>query len=277
LKEQYKTTKPSSMEQRIQLLMSQGLTRDAAVQEALSTSLIDPTTGNVMTRNPVTGVSEVAEMRFPEPPATGEVPEEGFGLTTQALRFDPGKGTGFATAVISTYNSLLGQVPFLPIGLDRAEAVNSLANIQSDIIRAYSSSSRPPVVEQERLLAMVPSPNDMFKAPREANSQLLQLVDGLGEVYLDAKKYSEDPSVSKALKVEAEEQVRLIERAMRKIVRKDVIDPILNGLDGIGQKTYEFGAMSLQELADIDPQTLSGADRAIYAQILGTKIEEASK
>ncbi|MFZ8929340.1 MAG: hypothetical protein ACO2YY_09140 [Pseudohongiellaceae bacterium] len=277
LKEQYKTTKPSAIEQRIQLLMSQGLTRDAAVQEALSTSLIDPTTGNVMTRNPVTGVSEVADMVFPEPPATGEVPEEGFGLTTQALRFDPGKGTGFATAVISTYNSLLGQVPFLPIALDRAEAVNSLANIQSDIIRAYSSSSRPPVVEQERLLAMVPSPNDMFKAPREANAQLLQLVDGLGEVYLDAKKYSEDPSVSKALKGEAEEQVRLIERAMRKIVRKDVIDPILNGLDGIGQRTYEFGAMSLQELADIDPQTLSGADRAIYAQILGTKIEEASK
>jgi len=276
LKEQYKTTKPSSMEQRIQLLMSQGLTRDEAVQEALSTSLIDPTTGNVMTRNPVTGVSEVAEMRFPEPPATGEVPQEGFGLTTQDLRFDPGKGTGFATAVINTYNSVLGQVPFLPINLDRAEAVNSLANIQSDIIRAYSSSSRPPVVEQERLLAMVPSPNDMLKAPREANAQLLQLVDGLGEVYLDARKYSENPSVSKTLRSEAEEQVRLIERAMRKIVRKDVVDPIIDGLNGIGQKTYEFDAMSIEELANINPSTLSGADRAIYAQILERKIEEAS-
>ena len=274
LKEQYRTTKPSALQQRIDLLVSQGMTENEAVQEALSTSLTDPVTGNVMTRNPVTGETTVSPMTFPEPRRLGEVPQEGFGLTLEDLRFDPGKGTGFATGVITTYNATLGQLPFLPVNLGREEAVTSLASIQSDIIRAYASSSRPPVVEQERLLAMVPTPNDLMFPPDVAGPQLLQLVDGLGEVYLDALKYSEDQSKPREVRTTAVTQARLIERALRKIVTKSAADDIINGLNQVSAETNEIENMSLDDLVNINPSMLTPVQQGVYAQTLQARIAE---
>ena len=80
------------------------------------------------------------------------------------------------------------------------------------MIKALASSSRPPVVEQERILAAIPDAMAWNQNPRIAQQRLAEATDLLGQQYAADLQDSQDPSLSREVRRQAQVRAREISR-----------------------------------------------------------------
>jgi hypothetical protein len=271
LKEQYKTTKPTALEQKIALYMEKGMTRDEAIESIYSNAFVDPETGNMMVRNPFTNTAEVLPMSYPNQLNLGAIPSGGLGLGVESFAFDPGKGVGILTGLISVYNSIPGQLPFLPVFYEREQAINALVGLQADIVKALASGSRPSNLERQQLSQMLPSPNDWTENPEVAQNKVTELVDAMGQRYIQAKRLAQDPSVERGIRTEATDRQYQIEGILSRMLNQDAFDSAMQVLNGNVEQYGAFNEMSIEDLKNINLEQLNDSERAVLIQVLQNK------
>lgn len=249
--------KLSAYEEKIQDLMTTfQMPRDEAVRIVNEQVRLEPNSGNLIIRDPISGEAEVVEVDFPEPPPDPTTPAE---VDPKDLSFDVGTGTGLFAGIRNLYSSTLGQLPFLPAALATEEAAQRLRLLERDAIRALATSGRVSVQEQNRILATIPQALDFAQNPETAQESLANFVDLMGRIYVSDVKYSNDLSHPKTERDEASSRARAIRSTINTLLREDAsklyfdtIDNVVTGDSG------EFGDMTREQLLEVNVADLSG-------------------
>ena len=249
--------KLSAYEEKIQDLMTTfELPRQEAVRIVNEQVRIDPVSGNLIIRDPISGEAEVVEVDFPEPPPEPTVPGE---VDPKDLSFDVGTGTGLFAGIRNLYSSTLGQLPFLPAALETEEAAQRLRLLERDAIRALATSGRVSVQEQNRILATIPNALDFAQNPETAQESLANFVDLMGRIYVGDIKYSNDLSNPKTEREEAASRARAIQSTINTLLKEDAsklyFDTINNVVAG---DAGEFGDMTREQLLEVNVADLEG-------------------
>ena len=260
LQEIAKSSRPgklSAYEEKIQDLMTTfGMPRDEAVKIMNEQVRIDPVSGNLIIRDPISNEAEVVEVDFPEPPPDPTAPGE---VDPKDLSFDVGTGTGLFAGIRNLYSSTVGQLPFLPAALETEEAAQRLRLLERDAIRALATSGRVSVQEQNRILATIPHALDFAQNPETAQESLANFVDLMGRIYVGDIKYSNDLSNPKTEREEAASRARAIQSTINTLLKEDAsklyFDTINNVVDG---DAGEFGDMTREQLLEVKVADLSG-------------------
>ena len=260
LQEIAKSSRPgklSAYEEKIQDLMTTfGMPRDEAVKIMNEQVRIDPVSGNLIIRDPISNEAEVVEVDFPEPPPDPTAPGE---VDPKDLSFDVGTGTGLFAGIRNLYSSTVGQLPFLPAALETEEAAQRLRLLERDAIRALATSGRVSVQEQNRILATIPNALDFAQNPETAQESLANFVDLMGRIYVGDIKYSNDLSNPKTEREEAASRARAIQSTINTLLKEDAsklyFDTINNVVDG---DAGEFGDMTREQLLEVKVADLSG-------------------
>ena len=259
LQEIAKSSRPgklSAYEEKIQDLMNTfNMPRAEAVEIVNEQVRIDPVSGNLIIRDPISNEAAVVEVDFPEPPPDPTAPGE---VDPKDLSFDVGTGTGLFAGIRNLYSSTLGQLPFLPAALETEEAAQRLRLLERDAIRALATSGRVSVQEQNRILATIPNALDFAQNPETAQESLANFVDLMGRIYVGDIKYSNDLSNPKTEREEAASRSRAIQSTINTLLNEDAsklyFDTINNVVAG---DAGEFGDMTREQLLDINVTDLS--------------------
>ena len=172
LQEIAKSSKPgklSAYEEKVQdLMITFNMPRAEAVAIMNEQVRLEPNSGNLIIRDPITGEAEVVEVGFPEPPPDPTRPPE---VDPKDLSFDVATGTGLFAGLRNVYSSTIGQLPFLPAALETEQAAQRLRFLERDAISSLATTTRPSVVEQARILATIPQALDFSQNPEIAQEE----------------------------------------------------------------------------------------------------------
>jgi len=266
LEEIAKSSRPgklSAYEEKIQdLITTFQLPREEAVRIVNEQVRLEPNSGNLIIRDPITGEAEVVEVGFPEPPTDPTRPPE---VDPKDLSFDVGTGTGLFAGLRNVYSSTLGQLPFLPAALETEEAAQRLRFLERDAISSLATTTRPSVVEQARILATIPQALDFSQNPEIAQESLANFVDLMGQVYVDDVKYSNDISNPKAERDKSAARSRAVQRTINSLLREDASKLYFDTINNVvTADAGEFGDMTREQLLEVNVADLSGDALADY-------------
>lgn len=257
----------SAREAEIQDIMATfpGTTRQDAVRAITERTITDPISGNLMRYNPITQTGAVVEMDIPSDTVQLGTPMR---AEFEDLAFDPGKGTGFASSFIGLYNSTLGQIPILPISNSRSDAAQNLRILERDAINALATSSRPAVVEQERIISALPQAMDWFENPREAQSKTLSFIDLMTQQYVDDRRYASNARNPRTLREESSRRASEVERIIGRVLTPDAATQMFESINKIERSIESVMQVPDSELFTIDPMTLDDAALDAYVERL---------
>jgi hypothetical protein len=243
--------KLSAYEEKIQDLMTTfQLPREDAVRIVNEQVRLEPNSGNLIIRDPITGEAEVVDVGFPEPPPDPTRPPE---VDPKDLSFDVATGTGLFAGLRNLYSSTLGQLPFLPAALETEEAAQRLRFLERDAISSLATTTRPSVVEQARILATIPQALDFSQNPEIAQESLANFVDLMGQVYVDDVKYSNDISNPKTERDKSAARARAVQRTINSLLREDASKLYFDTINNVvTADAGEFGDMTREQLLDIN-------------------------
>ena len=230
-----------------------GISRAEATSRVDSQFTTDPQ-GNAIVYDPVTNKIRYANAESPgEPIQLGEPVD----VELEDLAFDPATGTGLGSSLIGLYNSTLGQVPILPTFLGPEEAAQNLTVLGRDAVKALASApSRPPVIEQQAIMAMMPAPMSPFENPTIAQEKVKGFVDLMMQQYVsDVKAYS-DPTNPKNVKDQSRQRANQIEGIVNRVLTPDAADTMFRSVNntlGGGR----FSQMTPEELREVDIDSLN--------------------
>jgi hypothetical protein len=259
--------RPTAREAEIQDIMATfpGTTRQDAVRAITERTITDPISGNLMRYNPITQTGSIVEMDIPSDTVQLGTPMR---AEFEDLAFDPGKGTGFASSFIGLYNSTLGQIPILPISSSRSDAAQNLRILERDAINALATSSRPAVVEQERIIQALPQAMDWFENPREAQSKTLSFIDLMTQQYVDDRRYASNARNPRTLREESSRRAGEVERIIGRVLTPDAAEQMFASINKIERSIESVMQVPDSELFTIDPMTLDDAALDAYVERL---------
>ena len=256
---------PSAREARIaDTMQTLGVARDEAVK--LTDGLMRLTTddkGNRVLTDLSTGRSRLLEIEAPAPPPRMERPPA---TDIDELSFDPGEGTGFGATFLGAWNSTFGQIPILPIAQGPEEAAQKLRILERDAIRALASSGRPPVVEQERIIAALPRGMEWFENPEVATFKAASFVDLMVDQYIDDLRFRNDPTNPKDGRDAASERSRQVEGIIRRMLTEDAANQLFQYIEGGGAQPAQAGELPPppEGISPILWQNMTDEERALW-------------
>lgn len=243
------------------------LDRESAVKRVDSEVRLDEQ-GNLIEYDPTSGSGRLVDVE-----RTTESTQRPTLKPTELkdLGFDPAKGTGFGAAALNVYNSTLGQIPFAPtLGRDKAEASQKLRFLERDAINALATSQRPSVVEQERIMNIIPQADDWFENPDIARQDMTQFVDIMVNEYIADLRYADDPNNDRASRNASRSSARAVEGIMRRTLTPEAADEIFNSIDRTEAANGKINELSFDEVVAIDPSSLSDEEFEIYFERLNS-------
>jgi hypothetical protein len=253
-------------ENRIQEYMDNfGLSRAEAISRLDAQYMTDPVTGNLIAINRTTGDATIPSVATGDRPTAISAPPS---VTPDQLAFDPGKGTGLGASFLGLWNSTVGQAPFVPTFMGAETAAQQLSIIERDAIRALASSSRPPVVEQERILQALPKAMDWSENPEVARSKLTSFIDLMTAQYVDDLRYSKDLSMPKALREASSERARGVESLLGRVLTPEAGKAMFDSIRSVEQSMEQVQRATIEQLQSIDPSTLDDAALDAYIERL---------
>jgi hypothetical protein len=227
--------------------------------------MTDPVTGNLIAVNRTIGEATIPRVATGEAPASIPAPPS---VTPEQLAFDPGKGTGLGASFLGLWNSTIGQAPFVPTFMGAETAAQQLSIIERDAIRALASSSRPPVVEQQRILQALPKAMDWSENPNVARSKLTSFIDLMTTQYVDDLRYSKDLSMPKALREASSERARGVESLIGRVLTPEASKAMFDSIRSVEQSIEQVRRATPEQLQTIDPSTLDDAALDEYIERL---------
>ena len=182
------------------------------------------------------------------------------------LSFDPGEGTGFGATFLGAWNSTFGQIPILPIAQGPEEAAQKLRILERDAIRALASSGRPPVVEQERIIAALPRGMEWFENPEVATFKAASFVDLMVDQYIDDLRFRNDPTNPKDGRDAASERSRQVEGIIRRMLTEDAANQLFQYIEGGGAQPAQAGELPPppEGISPILWQNMTDEERALW-------------
>lgn len=166
------------------------------------TKLVNIATG---TEKIVTGAPPVAE----DAPAVEPPPEQ---TVFQSLDDAVGLVPGATEFIGQTFGQLAPEL----VEEDVVVARQKIRGLREKLIRALSLSGRPPVIEQQRLLDMLPSLGPL-ESPENARASLKALHGMLSRQVMDDMAVYNDPATPKKSRSEAFERARGIQSTLREL------------------------------------------------------------
>jgi hypothetical protein len=241
-----------------------GMSLEDAIRAQDANVLMDDV-GNLSIYDPTTGNVERLESNIADTPDAVRNPTE---TDVADLAYDPAKGTGFARALVGVWNDTFGQVPFLPFGKDTAETAQNLRLLERNVVSAYATSSRPPLIEQNRIMALIPGALEFFQNPEEAQFQVTNIVDLMMNQYIDDIRFFNDRKNPREVRNSSKERANKIESVIRQTLVPEAADAMFRTLNNVEAEIGEIREMSLEELVDLDIRELTDSQLDIYEQRL---------
>jgi hypothetical protein len=255
-------------EARIQEYMGNfGVDRPTAISRLDAQYMTDPVTGNLIAVDRTTGGATIPRVDTGAAPAQIPAPPP---ISIDQLSFDPGTGTGLGASLLGVWNSTAGQLPFLPTFMGPETAAQQLTILERDAIKALASSSRPPVVEQNRILAAVPKAMEFGENPNVARSKMVSFVDLMTNQYVDDLRYSKDLSQPKTLREESGRRAREIEGIFGRVLTPDASRMLRDSIAESEQAVGRINELPFDRILEIDPRNLSDFEFDIYQQRLNS-------
>jgi hypothetical protein len=256
----------NARERRIEDIQSTfGINRQQAIQRLEANTVLDPTTGNLIQQDLATGEYSAVPINIPSSQRTvGEPPA----VDINQISFDPALGGGIVTGLQNLWNVTAGQVPFLDVATNRTDAQQQLRFLERDAISALASSSRPPVVEQERIAALLPQPGQWLQNPREAREKVVGFVDVMVQQYVDDLRYVSDPSVPNTLKRDINVRINSVERVVRRVLTPEAADKVFEAVNTFEGQRNSILEMPLSEINSLDITSLTDAELAALEERL---------
>ena len=236
--------------------------REEAIR-AVDSVIMPDDKGNIVRYDPISGTSEILSQVGVEAPTDLSLPDA---AEVEDLAFDPAKGTGFGASFLGLWNSTLGQVPFLPIAEGPEEAAQELRVIERDAIRALASSSRPPVIEQQRIMSIIPDAMNWFENPEVAQGKMTNFINLMMNQYVDDMRFSSDLTNPKAIREESRARSNNIESIVRRVLTPEAAQVMFDSLSRVEQSVNDISGMSMEELQGLDMGSLSDEQLDIYIQ-----------
>ena len=219
--------------------------------------------GNLIGFDPISGDGNLVNVNTGDEPPVIAAPT---GTSVEDLAFDPGNGTGFGASFIGLWNSTAGQIPFVPEGLETEEAAQELRLLTRDAIRALGSSGRPPVVEQERIAALIPQAMAWTQNPEVARFQMTNFVDLMMNQYVDDLRYSGNKRNPKAVRDASTARANNIQSIIRRVLTPEASQGMFESIGKIEGEMGEIKEMPFSELESLDVSTLSDAQLDAYIE-----------
>jgi hypothetical protein len=221
--------------------------------------------GNQILFNPITQESKLVT---PSYAANQEEPDKYTPVEIDDIAIDVAGGTGAWATMLSTYNKTVGQLPFLPIAEGPEQAAADMTVLERDAIRALASSARPPVIEQQRIMAVVPQGLNFFENPEVAQLKMTNFVDLMMQQYSDDLRFSKDPSNPESVRNDSRERANNIEGIIRRVLRPDAANSMFNTTNKMVGADSRIMEMSEEELQALDITELSDEELDILEQRL---------
>ena len=228
----------------------------------------DPNTGNLIAYDRIGGEASLIDVD------TGDAPEpitKPPGVGIEDLAFDPGSGTGFGASFLGLWNKTAGQIPFIGpslTALEPEESAQNLRLLERDAIRALASSGRPPVVEQERISALIPKAMAWTENPEVARFQMTNFVDLMMNQYIDDIRFSENMSNPKAVRDESKERANNIQSIVGRVLTPEAASQMFETLGSVEGQMSKMRDMPMEELRALDITTLNDAELDAYIERL---------
>lgn len=219
--------------------------------------------GNLITYDPITGTGKLVDVDTGEEQPVIQAPS---GTALEDLAFDPGAGTGFGASLIGLWNSTVGQIPFMPVGETAEEAAQNLRVLERDAISALASSGRPPVVEQQRIMAIVPQGMDWFQNPEVAQFKMTNFVDLMMNQYVDDMRYSQDRTNPKSVRETSAERGNRIESIVRRVLTPEAAEAMFSSLNRVETEIGEIRTMTMDDLLSLDTAQLTDSQLDIFIE-----------
>lgn len=258
------TTASRTFEDNVRRLMetNPGWSRETAVRILSNLDRVhtDPETGRVI----VTGPDETGQITARNVPVDRGESERVFGMPSPSriedLRIDASKGVGIRAVASSLYNSTLGQLPMLPIADDVERAAIELESVSRDLVMAFSISSRPPVIEQERIMRLSPNALDWAENPRVAQLKLSSLVDIMAIQYQADLIALDDPGLPRQDRANLSRRTRQIENLINRIITPEAAERLFSEIEGTDfvEQAEEAFSNHIEALYAIDNAAAGG-------------------
>lgn len=221
--------------------------------------------GNLISFDPISGQGTLVDVDTGTERPVIQPPE---GVAIEDLAFDPSQGTGFGASFLGLWNATLGQLPLAPVAKETEVAAQNLRVLERDAIRALASSGRPPVIEQQRIAALIPEAMSFTQNPEIAKYKMTNFVDLMMNQYIDDKRYKDDPSNPKSVREDSARRSQEIESIVRRVLTPQAADSMFQSLNKVEAEIGEVRTMTIDALTDIDPASLTAAQRDIYIKRL---------
>jgi len=147
-------------------------------------------------------------------------------------------------------------------------AAQQLTILERDAIKALASSTRPAVVEQERILQAIPKPMEWSQNPNIARSKMISFVDLMTNQYIDDLRYSKDLSQPKGIREESGRRAREIESIFRRVMTPEATQSMLDSINGVEADMEQVNAVPFDQLQSVQLENLSDAALDIYMERL---------
>lgn len=241
-----------------------GMSLNDATRAVDSATMMDDK-GNLISFDPISGEGTLVDVDTGAERPVIQPPE---GVAVEDLAFDPSQGTGFGASFIGLWNATLGQLPLMPIGEETEMAAQNLRVLERDAIRALASSGRPPVIEQQRIAALIPEAMSFTQNPEVAKYKMTNFIDLMMNQYVDDKRFMDDRANPKSVREDSARRSKEIESIVRRVLTPEAADAMFQSLDKVEAEIGEVRTASFGDLLDIDPASLSQTQRDIYIQRL---------
>jgi hypothetical protein len=159
------------------------------------------------------------------------------------LTFDPAKGTGVAGTGRLWWNRTVGQIPGFKTFSEAEDVAQKLRIVERDAVLAMAVSSRPPVIEQERIASLVPQPGDWLQNPEAARDRMASFVDLMMAQYYADRRAGKDRTLDSKVRADVGRRANEIRNIVGRLVTQERLDELfpLEGLppSGISQRHWD--------------------------------------
>lgn len=248
------------------------INEEEAMTVLLTQRYTDPITGNQFKFDPILGIASKITPDYGE--GSGERFYSMPGTSIEMLNPEIGEGTGGVAWAKSTFNAWAGQ-----LGFDRFEDVDGnvqkLRFLQNSIVSAMAKDDRVPLLQQQRILSLVPDPLNIPTNPDVARDDLALLVDLLGNQYVADKRMLASPETSRGDRQELTQRSAAFEGILTQILQPDAANYLLDTINGVSDEIKGYESMSGEDLDNIDFSRLSGYQINLVNQVQKYKIADA--
>jgi len=148
------------------------------------------------------------------------------------LNFNPGNATGMVATTKNFVSNTAGQfVDALKFEGPEDDA-QKISFLERDLVKALSSSSRPPVIEQESIRSMIPQPFEFNQNPDVARNKVASVIDLMKQQYdFDAREV-DNPMLPQKDKNELNRRMREIKRTISSFVKPGALSRLFPEVQG---------------------------------------------